>query len=228
MTSTQFLSSYCIFSAAVSAFHGSQQPAGADLDSQAVANAFKKATTGMSRPELTRLTEYLQWLIEQPGFVARDRSRAYFAEFSLDHTLARRGGNLIEEGSLITAAELMERTGTGEERLAELVSERRVFKMPDWTASVYGEDYYPCFFAESKYDWTSLTTVSKALLGADGARKFRFFTTPSPDLDNQTPLEVLEIKGQRGNASEFEQKLERVLLAVKQFRKRAPQTKPWP
>jgi hypothetical protein len=223
MTSAQFLSSYCIFSAAVAAFRsGLLPPDRSDADSKAVAKAFREATKGLAQSDLVRVTEYLNWISAQPDYVESARTQAYATEFRLDRAMARTGRELIDDGTLITATELCLRTGTAEGHLLQLVRERKIFTMPHWVEGVFGEDYYPAFFAESHYDWVSLTVVSEALLGIDGIRKFRFFTTEHTDLDNQTPLKILAAATQHGDVVELEQVLERVLLAVKEFRRRAP------
>ncbi len=223
MTSAQFLSSYCIFSAAVAAFRGGLLPLErTDADSKAVAKAFREATKGLAQSDLARVTEYLHWISAQPACVESNRTQAYVTEFRLDRAMARSGRELIDDGTLITATELCLRTGAAEGHLLQLVRERKIFTMPHWVDGVFGEDYYPAFFAESHYDWASLTAVSEALLGIDGIRKFRFFTTEHPDLDNQTPLKILAATARHGGAVTREQVLERVLLAVKEFRRRAP------
>ena len=221
MTSVQFLSSYCVFSAAVGAFRAGLPPGRADADSKAVAKAFKEATKGLARSDLASITEYLHWITTEPGCVKSNLTQTY----RLDRALGRRGRELIDDGTLITATELCLRVGFTEARLLELVRERKVFTMPHWVDGVFGDDYYPAFFAESQYDPACLAAVSKGLLGIDGIRKFRFFTTEHVDLGNQTPLKILATKGQHGGAVEYEQRLEQVLLAAKQFRRRVPKTR---
>ena len=225
MTSAQFLSSYCIFSAAVGAFRAGLPPGRTDADSKAVANAFKAATRGLARSDLACITEYLHWVTTQPECFANNLTQIHAAEFRLDRAMGRRGRELIDDGTLITATELCLRTGTAEAHLLKLVRERKVFTMPHWVDGVFGDDYYPAFFAESQYDSGCLAAVSKGLLGIDGVRKFRFFTTENAELGNQTPLKILATNGEHADAIEYEQKLEQVLLAAKQFRRRVPKTR---
>ena len=225
MTSAQFLSSYCIFSAAVGASRAGLPSGRADADSKAVAKAFKEATKGLARSDLASITEYLHWITTQPGCVESNLTQAYATEFRLDRAMGRRGRELIDDGTLITATELCLRAGLTEARLLELVRERKVFTMPHWVDGVFGDDYYPAFFAESQYDPACLAAVSKGLLGIDGVRKFRFFTTEHADLGNQTPLKILATNGEQAGAVEYEQRLEQVLLAAKQFRRRVPKTR---
>jgi hypothetical protein len=213
MYSTRFLSSYCLFTAAVSAFRSAVHLDRSDADTKAIADAFKKATAGMSEKDQKSVLEYLRWLIDQPRrfeLIKIDRSSA---ERDLDYKLAKRGGWLIDDGGIIPADEFMARTGLTEEVLAEKVRERRLFKMPSCVDLVWSEVYYPSFFADPSFDPTLLEAASQALRAANGVRKYRFFTTPDPELGGKTPLNVLA-----------EGDLERVLLAAKRFRRRAPQS----
>lgn len=225
MTSAQFLSSYCIFSAAVGASRAGLPSGRADADSKAVAKAFKEATKGLARSDLASITEYLHWITTQPGCVESNLTQAYATEFRLDRAMGRRGRELIDDGTLITATELCLRAGFTEARLLRLVHERKIFTMPHWVDGVFGDDYYPAFFADSQYDPARLAAVSKGLLSIDGVRKFRFFTTEHADLGNQTPLKILATNGEQAGAVEYEQRLEQVLLAAKQFRRRVPKTR---
>jgi hypothetical protein len=75
---------------------------------------------------------------------------------------------------------------------------------------IFGEELYPAFFVDSKYERSSLEAVSMALRASPGERKYRFFITPSPLLENKTPLDALA-----GG------ELERVIIAAKAFRKNA-------
>jgi hypothetical protein len=225
MTSAQFLSSYCIFSAAVGAFRAGLPPGRTDADSKAVAKAFKDATSGLVRSDLVCITDYLLWITTQPGCVETNLTQAHATEFRLDRATGRRGPELIDDGTLITATELCLRAGFTEARLLDLVRERKVFTMPHWVDGVFGDDYYPAFFADSQYDPARLAAVSKGLLGIDGVRKFRFFTTKHADLGNQTPLKILATNEEQAGSVEYEQRLEQVLLAAKQFRRRVPKTR---
>jgi hypothetical protein len=225
MTSAQFLYSYCIFSAAVGAFRAGLPPGRTEADSKAVAKAFKDATKGLVRSDLACITEYLHWLTTQPECFANNLTQIHATEFRLDRALGRRGRELIDDGTLITATELCLRTGIAEAHLPELVRQRKLFTLPHWVDGVFGDDYYPAFFAESQYDSACLAAVSKGLLGIDGVRKFRFFTTENADLGDKTPLKILETGGAHGGAVAYEQRLEQVLLAAKQFRRRVPKTR---
>src|SRR5476649_1559428 len=98
MTSAQFLSSYCIFSAAVAAFRGGLLPPDrTDADSKAVAKAFREATKGLAQPDLARVTEYLHWISAQPACVEGNRTQTYVTEFRLDRAMARSGRELIND-----------------------------------------------------------------------------------------------------------------------------------
>lgn len=214
MLSPQFLSSYCFFTAAVSIFQNSPEMAKTGPEQKAVVSAFKRATLGMSEKDQKALIEYIQRLLHLPKDFERDEFDRYSTEHELDRVLAKRGDCLIDEGHIILVDEFINRTGTSQEVLAQKLRERRIFKMPDWVHLVWGDDYFPAFFADSRYELESLESVSKVLRAYDGIRKYRFFTTSEPSLGNRTPLEAL-----------LDGKLELVLKAAKAFRKRSPHTK---
>lgn len=214
MFPTQFLSSYCIFSAAVSAFRNTPEETRLVPEQREVKNAFKKATQGMSKKDEAAFIQYVQRLFQQPKNFESDRFDRYFAEHKLDHALAKSGGSLIEEGAIIIAGDFITATGISQETLAKKLRERLIFKMPDWVYLVWGDDYFPAFFADSQYDRCSLEAVSKALRAYNGIRKYRFFTASDPNLGNRTPLEAIGY-GDLGL----------VLTAVKVFHKRSPPVK---
>ena len=53
-----------------------------------------------------------------------------------------------------------------------------------------GVNYYPAFFADTKYDRAVVRRVARALKGLAGGSKWIFFTSPRLSLDGLTPLEV--------------------------------------
>lgn len=179
----QFLSSYCIFAATVSAFRSSQEIAATVPEQKAIVDAFKKATQGMSYREQKAFIEYGQCLFHLPKESRRDELNRYSAEVALDHALGKRGAWLIDDGSIIIVDEFIIRSGIGQDVLTQKLLERRIFKMPDWVHLVWGDDYFPAFFADSRYDLNSLETVSMALRATyNGIRKYRFFTTSDSSL----------------------------------------------
>jgi hypothetical protein len=210
MSAAQFLSSYCFFTAAVSAYQNTPENERAVPDQRAIVRAFKKATDGMSEKDQKPFIEYVQYLLQQPEDFKREEFARDFAKLWLDRELGKKGAKLIDGGGIVPVAEFIVRANTNHEVLTQKLRERRIFKMPEWVNCVWSEDYYPAFFADPRYDLALLETVSKALRADNGAAKFRFFTTPNAELENKTPLEVLA----GGD-------LERVLAAVKTFRKRA-------
>lgn len=212
MLSSQFLSSHCIFAAAVNAFRNASEEARAAPEQRAVVNAFKNAMQGLSKDEEVGVVEYLQRLLQIPGNLESDKRKLNSAEHQIDFKLAKKGGVLIDGGNIILGDELISRTGWSQEVLEQKIHERKIFKMPHWVEYVWGDDYFPAFFADSRYDLDSLETVSKALRAYDGLRKYRFFTTPDPMLSDRTPLEALVDKD-----------LDQVLISVRAFRKRSPQ-----
>ncbi|MEM4987221.1 hypothetical protein V8G57_07440 [Collimonas sp. H4R21] len=208
MFSSQFLSSYYFFSSAVWTFRDIGQADSSTSGNKAVVDAFKKATSSMSKQDRATFIEYMQWLSAEPARFERERRERDIAELEADDRVAKSGGQLIDKGRIISAIDFLARTGMTEDVLALKVSERRIFKIPDWVDVVWSEEYYPAFFADSQYDLGMLETISQALRDADGVRKYRFFTSPDLELDGKAPLDILA----EGN-------LERVLLAAKGFRK---------
>jgi hypothetical protein len=208
MFSSKFLSSYCFFASAVATFRNTTHTDIGDPESEVVANAFKRATAGMSKQDRTSFIEHMQWLLAEPLRCERDRRERYIAELEADDRVAKSGGQLIDGGKIISATDFIARTGMTEDILALKVRENRIFKIPNWVDVVWSEEYYPAFFADSKYDLNLLETVSLALRDSDGVQKYRFFTSPAVELDGKAPLDILAY----GN-------LERVLLAAKSVRK---------
>lgn len=210
MFSTRFLSSYCLFTAAVSAYRNTPEEVRAAPEHKAVVQAFKKATLGMSEKDKTAFIEYVLSLLHQPEDFRRDKCQRDRGEANLDRELGERGDWLVDDGSIISEAELIKRTGISHEVLAKKLRERRIFQLVDRYFPVWSDGYFPAFFADSKFDRGLLEIVSQALGAENGTRKYRFFTTPDPTLGNKTPLNVLA-----------DGDLDLVLSAVKPFRKRA-------
>lgn len=209
MFSSQFLSSYCVFSAAVSAYRGTPEDARNAPEDKTIADAFGKATAGMSKKEQAALLLFVLRLIQQPETFSRNKYYRENLEWALDQDLRKRISWLIEDEQVLIEAKFLARAGITSESLSQKLRERRVFSIPEWLHKDLGEEYYPAFFVDRQYDASLLETVSMALRASPGARKYRFFTTPDPALGGKTPLEVLA-------AGE----LEPVVKAAKAFRKR--------
>lgn len=209
MFSSQFLSSYCVFSAAVSAYRGMPEDARSAPEDKTVADAFGKATAGMSKKEQAALLLFVLRLIQQPEAFARNKYHRENLEWALDQELGKQILRLIEDGHVLIEADFLTRAGITKENLSQKLHERRLFSIPEWIHKDLGEEYYPAFFVDPQYDASLLETVSMALRASSGARKYRFFTTPDPALGGKIPLEVL-------GAGE----LEPVVNAARAFRKR--------
>ncbi len=209
MFSSQFLSSYCVFSAAVSAYRGMPEAARNAPEDKIVANAFGKATAGMSKKEQAALLLFVLRLIQQPEAFTRSKHHRENLELALDRELRKQISWLIEDEQVLIEADFLARAGITSENLSKKLRERRVFNIPEWIHRDLGEEYYPAFFVDPQYDASLLETVSMALRASPGARKYRFFITPDPALGSKSPLEVLA-------AGE----LEPVVNAARAFRKR--------
>lgn len=181
-------------------------------ENKAVADAFKKATFGMSKQEQTMLTQFLLRLLQLPEEYEQDRKQRYYSEVDLDRESAGALAKLGHCNDVLNVDEFMARAGITRDVLADKLQEHRIFKLPYWVRElpIFGEELYPAFFADPRYERSSLEAVSMALRASSGERKYRFFITSNPFLENKTPLEALA-----GG------ELERVIIAAKAFRKNA-------
>lgn len=209
MFSSQFLTSYCVFSAAVAAYQGMPEVARNLPDDKTVADAFSKATAGMSKKEQAALLRYVLRLIQRPEAFERNKYHRENLEWALDQELGRQIETLIEDDHVLIETDFLARAGITKQTLSQKLRERRVFSIPKWVHKDESEEYYPAFFVDPRYNASLLETVSMALRASPDARKYRFFTTPDSSLDGKTPLEVLA-SGE----------LEPVVNAAKAFRKR--------
>jgi hypothetical protein len=209
MFSSQFLTSYCVFSAAVSAYRGMPEETRNALEDKTVADAFSKATTGMSKKDQTALLQFVLKLIQQPEQFSQNAFQISNIEFALDRAIGNQYPEIANEKRILIEAEFLARAGITKVGLSQKLRERRIFSIPEWVHKDKGEEYYPAFFVEPHYDPTLLEAVSITLRTSSGARKYRFFTTPDPTLEGNTPLAVLATG-----------ELERVVNAAKAFRKR--------
>lgn len=108
----------------------------------------------------------------------------------------------ITTKKLLTSAEMRERLGFTAQALSAAVRAKRMFVL----TGPSGENFYPAFFSDAKYDRPVLEKISKSLGGLSGGSKWEFFTTPKISLANKTPLDALA-KG----------KIEQVLITVAGF-----------
>lgn len=104
---------------------------------------------------------------------------------------------------LLSSGEMAARIGVTTQALSAAVRAQRMFVL----AGPSGGNFFPAFFADTKYDRPVLAKVSKMLGGLSGGSKWDFFTTPRISLKGRTPLEALA----KGN-------IEEVMAAAAAFR----------
>ncbi len=208
MISSQFLTSYSFFTAAVAAYQSMPADARRSPEVKTVAGAFDKATAGLSKHEQTALLLFMLRLIQQPEEFKQNRIHQYRIESSRDKDIAKQFPQIVNEKHIIIESEFLARAGITKEDLSQKLRERRIFSIPEWIHKDPGENYYAVFFVDPRYDRSSLEAVSMALRASPDERKYRFFTTSTPTLGNKTPLEVIA-----GG------ELERVVNAAKAFRR---------
>jgi hypothetical protein len=206
MPSSQFLSSYCIFSAAVNSFKNTDREARNAPEQDAVINAYKTATRGMSGRDEKEFNEYIERVIQLPSKTATEKFEHRLMEHQLDKAIEEKTDFLIEESHLLHLDEFSIRSGFTHERLAQRVREQRMFKF-----SWFGDDYLPNFFLGERYEIDELEQISVALGNCSGPRKYRFFTSSNPEIQNRSPLEAVLLS-----------ELNQVLAAAKLFRKNTP------
>lgn len=88
---------------------------------------------------------------------------------------------------LLTSAELQAALGISRQSISTAVNDRRFFAI----LGPAGKNYYPAFYADSRYDRKAIERVSKRLGSLPGAVKYHFFTSKSHQLEGKTPLEAL-------------------------------------
>lgn len=209
MFSSQFLISYCFFTAAITAYRGTPEDVRDAPEVKAVADAFSKATVGLSKKEQQELRLFLLRLIQQPEEFSHDKYHRSKIESALDKEITNQFPAIINDEHLIIEADFLARAGITKEVLSQKLREHRIFSIAEWVHKDLGESYYPAFFVNRQYDLSSLEAVSIALRASPSERKYRFFTTPVAALGNKTPLEVIASG-----------KLKCVVDAAKAFRRR--------
>lgn len=100
--------------------------------------------------------------------------------------MARRR-ELHERGELLTARQLCECLGFGEEDLQQAVREGRMF----WIEGTHGSHWYPSFFVAGTASRCDVEEVTRVLDPLPGEIKWAFFTTPKYSLDGRTPIDAL-------------------------------------
>ena len=98
--------------------------------------------------------------------------------------VARR--ELVAKGAIVALPEFCLKLGVTPQAVHERVQSLRLFALdvgPDW--------YYPAFFADTVYDQVKLEKVCRALAELGGWSKYLFFTEPTGQLNNKSPLDAL-------------------------------------
>nr|WP_314621613.1 hypothetical protein [uncultured Noviherbaspirillum sp.] len=193
MFSNNFLTCYCFFTAAVTAYRGAPQDVRNLNDDKSAAIAFKKATAGMSKAEQTSLLLFLLRLIQQPEQFSRNNDYRNKLESALDREIAKQFPEIVNADLILDEPNFLARAGITKEKLSQKIRDRRIFSIPHWIHKDLGEEHYPAFFVDPQYDQSLLETVSMALRASPGERKYRFFITPDMVLGNRTPLELLAL-----------------------------------
>ncbi|MFB9245827.1 hypothetical protein IV454_01570 [Massilia antarctica] len=93
----------------------------------------------------------------------------------------------IDKRELITSSEMQEKLGIRRQSISDAVKSGRLFAM----VGPSGENYYPAFYADERFDRRAIEKVSKALGTLPASSKFFFFTTKLSTLQ-ETPLQALE------------------------------------
>lgn len=207
MYSFQFLISYCFFSTAAAAYQKMPEAIRNTYDAKAITDAFNRVTNGLSKNEKNELLMFMLRFIQQPEEFNRNKINIEKIESKFDREIGRQFPDIVNTKRIIIESEFLSRSGMTKEELSRKLYERRIFSIPEWIHKDPGEEYYPAFFADPAYSRTSIEAVSKALRAFPNERKYRFFTTPLPEFDNKTPLEILAC-GQ----------LERVVKVAKAYR----------
>jgi hypothetical protein len=100
----------------------------------------------------------------------------------------------VASKKLLTSGEMAARLGVTTQAITAAVRAHRMFVL----AGPSGENFFPAFFADARYDRPVLWKVSKVLGGMSGGSKWDFFTNPRITLKGKTPLEALA----KGNIEE--------------------------
>lgn len=212
--SLNFLAAHTVFASALAAFRSTPEGERTAPSEKEVAEAFDVATRGLHRNEKVALVEYVERLLRAPGKVAVERTARRHDENMLDAALEAKSEAMRRDGILITTAELLKRTGMREEALTAMLKQHRIFKLPRiYRIDCDGDpDYFPYFYADKKINLDRLGKASAAMRALDGLKKFRFFVTPEPNMENRMPIEVI---------ANTPHELELVLENARAFRKRS-------
>lgn len=115
-----------------------------------------------------------------------DDNQAFMDKLS-QQSLANRARQL-EDGMLLTSADICSRRQITRQALSRAVKDGRVF----WLDGPSGMQLYPHFFAKQKPDRLVFEKVSRALGNISGGSKWQFFTTPKRSLGGISPIQALD------------------------------------
>lgn len=193
MFSMDFASSYCFFSAAVTAYRQAVHNTGNRLEIRAVDMAFRKATLDMSSKEQDDLILFLQTTIQQPGDYEKVQQEQIDEGRELDSALMLNISKLFEKGDLVYPEVILARTGMTKGLLLKKVRRNECFIIKKQFDTDFDDSYIPSFFSEPKYETQLLERVSTELRSLSGIQKYRFFTSPNSSLKDNTPLDALAL-----------------------------------
>ena len=98
--------------------------------------------------------------------------------------VARR--EIVAKGHIVTLSEFCTMLDVTPQAIHEAVQAHRLFAL-----DVGPDLYYPAFFADSRFDQAKLEKVCRALAELGGWSKYLFFTEPTGQLNNKSPLDAL-------------------------------------
>ena len=96
----------------------------------------------------------------------------------------------IAAGDLVPGTEMQRRLQISAQALSTALKRKRIFALK----GPAGKYHYPAFFADSRFDRTTLERVCQALGDLPGSSKLHFFTSPRQSLGGLSPLQAL-VKG---------------------------------
>jgi hypothetical protein len=119
-----------------------------------------------------------------PESIARGEAFMKEAQLASIAALRRR----VEHGEFISAEDFQTRLQISPDQIITAVSERRLFFIQDET----GRDYYPAFYADSRYERKQIERVAQQLANLPPTVKYHFFVSRAFSLKGITPLEALQ------------------------------------
>lgn len=160
--------------------------------------AYNEATKGMSKNDKEAMVYFLRNTVDQIAekigatklevlSQAHKENSHFIDNLKTEAEIAR--AEHIASKKLLPSGAFQETLGISKQAISKAVKENRMFAI----LGPSGENFYPAFFSEEKYDRRNLEKVCKALGTLPGASKWQFFTTPKGSLDGKTPLEALAL-----------------------------------